>query len=72
MYTLFQSCSKNWRGRPAAARCSPSAVGYQPSDTVRIGDLFQERGLEVTVIGVRLAYSREGVPVVANIAGANL
>jgi hypothetical protein len=47
------------------------AAGYQPSDTVRIGDLFQERGLEVTVIGVRLAYSGVGVPVVANIAGAN-
>lgn len=48
------------------------AVGYQPSDTVRIRDLFQERGLEAAVIGVRLAYSREGVPVVAKIAGANL
>jgi hypothetical protein len=35
-------------------------------------DLFQERGLEVTVIGVRLANSRVGVPVVAKIAGANL
>lgn len=60
-------------GRTDQSRVVPGRGGRLPA--VRYGPHrrpISGAGLEVTVIGVRLAYSRVGVPVVAKIAGANL